>query len=157
MEYLIYASLVIITVLCLWVLITLPKNYLLKALLVPVMLLIAVSTWYTYNALMGYGTKDKPTETVLYHYHITDEKRDRIYVLLIEMGKSDPRLHIFPYTQELGDQLEEVRERSGEGVVVLGQFEMKAGRMLDDEGIWVFYEFPPDKYMPKGEAFLGEE
>jgi len=34
---------------------------------------------------------------------------------------------------------------------------MKAGRMLDDEGIWVFYEFPPDKYMPKGEAFLGEE
>jgi len=51
MEYLIYASLVIITVLCLWVVITLPKNYLLKALLVPVMLLIAVSTWYTYNAL----------------------------------------------------------------------------------------------------------
>jgi hypothetical protein len=121
------------------------------------MLLIAVSTWYTYNALMGYGTRDIPTETVLYHYHITDEKRDRIYVLLIEMGETDPRLHIFPYTQELGDQLEEVRERSGEGVVVLGQFEMKAGRMLDDEGVWVFYEFPPDKYMPKGESFLGEE
>ena len=57
----------------------------------------------------------------------------------------------------LGDKLEEVKERSGEGVVVLGQFEMKAGRMLDDEGVWVFYEFPPDKYMPKGEAFLGEE
>ena len=85
MEYLIYASLVIITILCLWVLIALPKNYLLKSILIPVMLLIAVSTWYTYNDLMGYGTTDKPTETVLYHYHITDEKRDRIYVLLIEM------------------------------------------------------------------------
>ena len=65
MEYLIYASLVIITILCLWVLIALPKNYLLKSILIPVMLLIAVSTWYTYNDLMGYGTTDKPTETVM--------------------------------------------------------------------------------------------
>ena len=149
MEYLIYASLVIITILCLWVLIALPKNYLLKSILIPVMLLIAVSTWYTYNDLMGYGTTDKPTETVLYHYHITDEKRDRIYVLLIQMGESEPRLHIFPYTQELGVKLEEVRERSGEGVVILGEFQRQEGSLLDDEGEWLFYEFPPDVYMPK--------
>ena len=79
MEYTIYASLILITLMCLWAIISIPKNYLFKSLLVPVMIGIAISTWYTYNAILGYGTEFKPTHEVVYHSHVADKKADKIF------------------------------------------------------------------------------
>ena len=99
MEYIIYSSLVIITLMCLWVLISIPKNYLFKSLLIPVMILVAISTWYTYNAILGYGTEFRPAEKVVYHSHVADKKADRIYILLTTFGEDEPRLHIYPWSE----------------------------------------------------------
>ncbi|SVE31407.1 uncharacterized protein METZ01_LOCUS484261, partial [marine metagenome] len=59
MEYLIYASLVLITLVSLWAIISIPKNYLFKSILIPTMLVLAISTWFTYTAILGYGTTYK--------------------------------------------------------------------------------------------------
>ena len=82
MEYLIYVSLILITLICLWALVSIPKNYLFKSLLIPAMLMVAVSMWYTYQAVLGFGTEFKPDKKVMYHSHIADKKNDKIYKIL---------------------------------------------------------------------------
>ena len=101
MEYIIYASLVLITLMCLWAIISIPKNYLFKSLLIPVMILVAISTWYTYNAILGYGTEFKPPKEVVYHSHVANKRAGKIYVLLTTFGEYEPRLHIYPWSEEL--------------------------------------------------------
>ena len=98
MEYTIYASLVIITLMCLWAIISIPKNYLFKSLLIPVMIGIAISTWYTYNSILGYGTEFKADDKVIYHSHVSAKKQERIYILLTSFGDDEPRLHIYPWS-----------------------------------------------------------
>ena len=153
MEYIIYGSLVLITLLCLWAIISIPKNYLFKSLLVPVMIGIAISTWYTYNAILGYGTEFKPTEEVVYHSHVADKKADKIYILLTTFGDDAPRLHIYPWSEELEKQLEGAGGQQSAGVLVVGRMNKKDPKnsrpLEDDESEWVFYMMPPNEFMPK--------
>ena len=153
MEYIIYASLVLITLMCLWAIISIPKNYLFKSLLIPVMIIVAVSTWYTYNAILGYGTEFKPTKEVVYHSHVADKKAGKIYVLLTAFGEDEPRLHIYPWSEELEEQLQGADGQQNAGVLVVGMInknDPKNSRPLeDDDSEWVFYIMPPNEYMPK--------
>ena len=153
MEYIIYASLVLITLMCLWALISIPKNYLFKSLLIPVMILVAISTWYTYNALLGFGTEFKPTQEVIYHSHVADKKAGKIYVLLTAFGDDAPRLHIYPWSEELEKQLEGADGQNQAGVLVVGMINKKDPKnsrpLEDDDSEWVFYIMPPNEYMPK--------
>ena len=153
MEYLIYGSLVLITLLCLWAIISIPKNYLFKSLLIPAMLVVAVSMWYTYEALLGYGTEFKPTERVMYHSHVADKKNDRIYILLTAAGDGEPRLHIYPYSTELEEQLKGADDKNQQGVVVVAKLKMvmreQGARRFDTDEQWQFYELPPTEWMPK--------
>ena len=105
MEYIIYASLILITLMCLWAIISIPKNYLFKSLLIPVMITVAISTWYTYNAILGFGTEFKPAQEVIYHSHVADKKAGKIYILLTAFGDDAPRLHIYPWSEQLEKQL----------------------------------------------------
>ena len=115
------------------------------------MILVAVSTWYTYNAILGYGTEFKPAEKVVYHSHVADKKAGRIYILLTTFGEDEPRLHIYPWSEELKKQMEKAGERQGQGVMVVGELRRKptASRLTDDQEEWVFYEMPPNEWMPK--------
>ena len=152
MEYIIYASLVLITLLCLWAIISIPKNYLFKSLLIPVMILIAVSTWYTYNAILGYGTEFKPPKEVVYHSQVADKRAGKIYVLLTTFGEYQPRLHIYPWSEELEEQLKGADGQKKAGVLVVGKMmEEIPGhtRPMPDKEKWVFYIMPPNEYMPK--------
>ena len=152
MEYIIYASLVLITLLCLWAIISIPKNYLFKSLLIPVMILIAVSTWYTYNAILGYGTEFKPSKEVVYHSHVANKRAGKIYVLLTTFGEYEPRLHIYPWSEELEEQLKGADGQKKAGVLVVGKMmEEIPGhtRPMPDKEKWVFYIMPPNEYMPK--------
>ncbi len=153
MEYTIYASLILITLMCLWALISIPKNYLFKSLLIPVMILVAISTWYTYNAILGYGTEFKPTQEVVYHSHVADKKADKIYVLLTTFGDDAPRLHIYPWSEELEKQLEGADGQNQAGVLVVGMMNKKDPKnsrpLEDDESEWLFYIMPPNEWMPK--------
>ena len=152
MEYTIYASLILITLMCLWALISIPKNYLFKSLLIPVMILVAVSTWYTYNAILGYGTEFKPTQEVVYHSHVADKKADKIYVLLTTFGDDAPRLHIYPWSEELEKQLEGADGQNKAGILVVGmikQNESAQNRPMSDAEPYQFYIMPPNEWMPK--------
>ena len=153
MEYIIYGSLVFITLLCLWAIISIPKNYLFKSLLIPAMILISVSTWYTYNAILGYGTEFKPPQEVVYHSHVADKERGKIYVLLTTFGEDEPRLHIYPWSEELEKQMQGADGQQSAGVLVVGTIKKKDpknSRLLeDDESEWVFYMMPPNEFMPK--------
>ena len=150
MEFLIYASLVIITLLCLWAIISIPKQYLFKSILIPTMLVVAVSMWYTYNAIFGYGTEFKPTKKIIYHAHVEAKQQDRIYVLLTTVGEKEPRLHIYPWSEEMKKQLEKAGEKQGQGVMVVGEIKKKStSNLINDREQWVFYEFPPNEWMPK--------
>ena len=152
MEYIIYSSLVLITLICLWVLISIPKNYLFKSLLIPVMILVAVSTWYTYNAILGYGTEFRPDKEVVYHSHVADKKGGKIYILLTTFGDDAPRLHIYPWSEELEKQLQGAGDKQKEGVLVVGKIEKdkpSLSRPLSNDEEWQFYEMPPNEFMPK--------
>ena len=151
MEFLIYISLVLITLLCLWAIISIPKQFLFKSILIPVMLLVAVSIWYTYNAIFGYGTEFKPTTTVIYHSHVNAKQQERIYVLLTTAGDDEPRLHIYPWSKELQKQLEKAGKKVGEGIMVVGELVNRetSSVMADDKEKWLFYEMPPNEWMPK--------
>ena len=153
MEYIIYASLVLITLMCLWALISIPKNYLFKSLLIPVMILVAISTWYTYNAILGYGTEFRPTKEVVYHSYVADKKAGKIYILLTTFGDDAPRLHIYPWSEELEKQLQGADGQQSAGVLVVGMINKKDPKnsrpLEDDDSEWVFYIMPPNEYMPK--------
>jgi len=152
MEYLIYGSLVLITLLCLWAIISIPKNYLFKSLLIPVMLIVAVSTWYTYQAVLGFGTEFKPDKKVMYHAHVADKKNEKIYILLSAAGDGEPRLHIYPYSAELEEQLVGAQDKQQQGVVVVAEIklqETEGTRKFETDEVWVFYELPPTDWMPK--------
>ena len=153
MEYTIYASLVLITLMCLWALISIPKNYLFKSLLIPAMILVAISTWYTYNAILGYGTEFKPPKEVVYHSHVADKKAGKIYVLLTTFGEGEPRLHIYPWSEELEEQLQGADGQQSAGVLVVGMLNKKDPKnsrpLEDDDSEWVFYMMPPNEFMPK--------
>ena len=152
MEYLIYVSLILITLICLWALISIPKNYLFKSLLIPAMLIVAVSMWYTYEAILGYGTEFKPTERVMYHSHVADKENEKIYILLTTAGDEEPRLHIYPYSAELEEQLIGAQNKSQEGVVVVAKLQLmreQGDRRFESDEKWVFYELPPTEWMPK--------
>ena len=153
MEYTIYASLVLITLMCLWAIISIPKNYLFKSILVPVMILVAVSTWYTYNSILGYGTEFKTTKEVVYHSHVADKKAGKIYILLTAFGEDEPRLHIYPWSEELEKQLQGADGQQSAGVLVVGMLNKKDPKnsrpLEDDESEWLFYIMPPNEWMPK--------
>ena len=152
MEYLIYVSLILITLICLWTLVSIPKNYLFKSLLIPAMLIIAVSMWYTYQAVLGYGTEFKPDKKVMYHAHVADKTNGKIYILLSAAGDGEPRLHIYPYSAELEEQLQGAEEQNQQGVVVIAEIKLQdteGSRRFDTDEKWVFYELPPTDWMPK--------
>ena len=153
MEYIIYGSLVLITLMCLWALISIPKNYLFKSLLIPAMILVAISTWYTYNAILGYGTEFKPDKEVVYHSHVADKNACKIYILLTAFGEDEPRLHIYPRSEELEKQMQGADGQQSAGVLVVGLLNKKDPKnsrpLEDDESEWVFYMMPPNEFMPK--------
>ena len=152
MEYIIYGSLVLITLLCLWAIISIPKNYLFKSLLIPAMILISVSTWYTYNAILGYGTEFKPLKEVVYHSHVADKPAGKIYILLTTFGEKEPRLHIYPWSEELEKQLQGADGQKKAGVFVVGKMKKDVpghNRPIPDDEKWVFYIMPPNEWMPK--------
>ena len=152
MEYLIYVSLILITLICLWSLVSIPKNYLFKSLLIPAMLVVAVSMWYTYQAVLGYGTEFKPDKKVMYHAYVSDKENDRIYILLSAAGDGEPRLHIYPYSAELEEKLQGADEKNQQGVVVIAEIKLQdtqGSRRFETNEKWLFYEFPPTEWMPK--------
>ena len=87
MEYLLFTSLLIIAFVSLWAIISYKENYIFKAIFIPVLFLVVMSTWYTYTSIMGFATIQDPPEIVKYLGHITDKGSGWIYLTIFNYDK----------------------------------------------------------------------
>jgi len=55
MEFLLYIGILLITLTSLWVIIAYPKNYMFKAIFIPVLIFAAMATFFTYQAILVYA------------------------------------------------------------------------------------------------------
>jgi len=148
MEFVLYISFIIIVVTTLWVLANYPKNYLFKSIFIPILILVAMSTYLTYNAILGYATNQDPPEVVRYLYHVTDKDKNIIYLLLVG-SKREPRLHGLEWNKELEEELKAAKEGTGQGVIKFGRLHRERGTNERSDGKWLWYDMPPQEVMPK--------
>ena len=146
MEFLLYISVMIISITALWILVIYPKNYLFKAIFIPALILVTMSTYFTYNSIMGYGTLQDPPEVVRYLYHAVDKDNEIIYLLLVG-PKREPRLHKLNWNKGLEEELKKAKEGTGQGVIKYGRLQRSTSE--ENEGKWLWYDMPPSEVMPK--------
>ena len=83
---------------------------------------------------------------------MADKENKKIYILLTAAGDGEPRLHIYPYSAELEEQLQGAQSKNKEGVVVVAKLQLmreQGDRRFETDEKWVFYELPPTEWMPK--------
>jgi lysozyme len=148
MEFLLYISFLLVVITTLWVLVSYPKNYLFKAIFIPALILVTMSTYFTYNAILGYATNQDPPEVVRYLYHATDKDKNIIYLLLVG-SKREPRLHELEWNKELEKELKAAQKGTGQGVIKFGRLHRARGTNERNKGKWLWYDMPPQEVMPK--------
>ena len=98
---LLFFSIILFVVLCLFTLITLVKKR--KSLLfvfIPLVLFLTGSVAYTYTQLMGYPTTKELPSKFLVVKHFIDEP-DAIYLWILTPGTKEPIGYELPYSKEL--------------------------------------------------------
>lgn len=110
--------------------------------LIPVILLFALSSGYAINELLGYATtnlRDLQKEFV----YLAHAGQDPVYLLAVPQGSPEPRLYAIPRDQ-LSDQsrrgLNETGQKSKQGIHMLGRFQ---------EGEFRSYRFDAERLPPK--------
>ena len=151
MIYILYISLLIIAFVSLWVIISQKGNYIFKAIFIPALFLVVMSTWYTYISIMGFATVQNPPEVVRYLSHITDKQRGWIYLTILNYDKKEPRMYKLPWNEKLEKELDKSRQGKMQGVVKFGRMikEDKNATEEDNQGKWLWYDMPPTEIMPK--------
>ena len=144
-----YLSLLLITGTALWAIASLPKMYLFKAFYIPIVLVTVLLLYFTYNAILGYATREDPPEIVQYIYHITNKDTNQIFLLLIEPQQTEPRLYTLPYNKELEEKLKGNKKARGEGVVVYGKLKRGSDEINTTDQKWIWYDMAPAEVMPK--------
>jgi lysozyme len=148
MEFLLYLSFLIVVITILWVLVSYPKNYLFKAVFIPILIVVTLSTYFTYNSILGYSTTQDPPKIVRYLHHVTDMDKNIIYLLIIGR-KGEPRLHKLDWNKGLEEELKKAKEGTGQGVIKYGRLEREPATNEENQGKWLWYDMPPQEVMPK--------
>ena len=148
MEFILYISILIITVTALWVIIAYPKNYLFKGIFVPLLIVVSLSVYFTYNAILGYATKQDPPEVVRYLFHAANKDTGVIFVLMVGTNKDEPRLYNMEWNEELEKKLAQAQKASQQGVVVYGKLKQTRGGDKN-KGEWIWYDMAPSEVWPK--------
>ena len=150
MIYILYISLLIISFVSLWVIISQKGNYIFKAIFIPALFLVVMSTWYTYNSLMGFATVQNPPEVVKYLSHITDKHNGWIYLTILNYDKKEPRMYKLPWNEELEKELDKTRQGQQQGVIKYGKMRKEPNATDENnQGKWLWYDMPPSEVMPK--------
>ena len=147
MEFLLYIGILLVAITALWVIIAYPKNYMFKAVFIPVLIGVGMATFFTYQAILGYGTTQPPPGVMRYLYHASDKESGVIYTLLVG-EKGEPRLYKMPWNEELEKQMSNSGRAAKDGVAVFGRFALETGTEFN-KGKWMWYDMPPSAVMPK--------
>ena len=135
-----YVAVVLIVLVCLWTIIAYPKNYVFKAIFIPVLLFTTVSLFETYQSILGYGTTYDPSEKVQYFYHT--KKGDMLFVLLLG-DRGEPRLYKLKYSKRAEEELEKMKTKTKGGVVAFGKFKRFPPNSAESsDGEWILYDTP---------------
>ena len=97
---LLFLSLIMFAVLCLFTLITLVKRKSFLFVFIPLVLFLTGSVAYTYTQLMGYPTTKELPSKFLVVKHFIDEP-DAIYLWVLTPGIKEPIGYELPYSKEL--------------------------------------------------------
>ena len=145
--YLLFFTLIFFAVICLGTFIALLKRKGWLFLFIPLTLFVVISIIYTYTALLGTPTeKDLPEEFFLVSYHSVEDE-EVIYLWVMTIGETVPVAHIVPYTtelQELLDGLKETAQGEGSGAIIRG-FRQSESNSTDFE----LYYFMDQEYLQK--------
>ena len=150
MIYILYISLLVISFVSLWVIISQKGNYIFKAIFIPALFLVVMSTWYTYNSIMGFATVQNPPEVVKYLSHISDKQHGWIYLTILNYDKKEPRMYKLPWNEELEKELDKTRQGQQQGVIKYGKMRKEPNATDENnQGKWLWYDMPPSEVMPK--------
>ena len=150
-------SLVVLSVICLWILIDKRTNWKFLVWFIPVLLILVSSTYYTYTSVLGYPRIGTPKEG-MYYSHYVDSPR-WIYLWVITEGNV-PISYRLVYSEEKKESLFGVEEKASEGKFMLLQSEEEGTKGMGDEegeeegggftlgGDISFYEWDFERHMP---------
>jgi len=153
-SFLIIAWIVLLAIL-LWDLIQKGQNKLYMFILIPVSLLLTVTTYVTIQELLGYPTESiKKGKFILISSAVKEP--DWVYYWVVHEGDTDPVAYKVPYTKPEHKKQEKVSEQMEQGQVIAG--EMSEEELMDTEdsksnkGHLEFYKFDFTRnQIPKGE------
>ncbi len=129
-SFLIVAWIVLLAIL-LWDLIQKGQNKLYMFILIPVSLLLTVTTYVTIQGLLGYPTESiKKGKFILISSAVKEP--DWVYYWVVHEGDIDPVAYKVPYTQPEHKKQEEASEAQQQGQVIAG--EMSEEELMDTDG-----------------------
>ncbi len=150
-------SLLVLSVICLWILIEKRTNWKFLVWFIPVLLILVSSTYYTYTSVLGYPRIGTPKEG-MYYSHYVDSPR-WIYLWVIQEGNI-PISYKLVYSKQKQNSLEGVEEKASEGKFMILQSEEEGTKGMGDEegeeegggftlgGDISFYEWDFERHMP---------
>lgn len=150
------------TILVGYFIISLPKSYKAKFILIPLLIVGSFFTFTWFEKVLGYPAYVSLQEQVIILSHrvtfIEDKKFIELWTLPMK-DRSRSRLVIIPWTQEQEEELQRAKVKRGKkGEVIIGVPRKGRGKQQSGDGA-PFFEFKnlsPRVFVPKHERSLGE-
>jgi len=139
---LLFLSLIMFAVLCLFTLITLVKKKSFLFVFIPLVLFLTGSVAYTYTQLMGYPTTKELPSKFLVVKHFIDEP-DAIYLWLLTPGIKEPIGYELPYSKELHRLISKMMQKAKqmpEGTEMRGTNSQGDNHMIIDLQLYNFID-----------------
>ena len=139
---LLFLSLIMFAVLCLFTLITLVKRKSFLFVFIPLVLFLTGSVAYTYTELMGYPTTKELPSKFLVVKHFIDEP-DAIYLWVLTPGIKEPIGYELPYSKELHrliSKMMQKAEQSPEGTQMRGTNSQGDNHMIIEFQLYNFVD-----------------
>lgn len=114
-----YISYAILTFLSLWVVIQYKGHRLFKAFFIPFALILALSTYFSIEALKGSPTRTEITEEVQLHWYIVSKQTGQIFLWVSKIDSITPRAYEIPYSDQVAESLEEMGKRLRKGFKII--------------------------------------
>jgi hypothetical protein len=142
---------VIVLAIIIWDLIQKGQDKLYMFIVIPVVLVLTVSTYLTVQGLLGY-----PTETIKKKKFMllssAVKEPDWIYYWVVHEGDIDPTAYKVPYTEPEHKKQEDASQAMEEGEMIAGEFQentQDSDGGKEQRGQLEFYKFDFTKTMPK--------
>jgi len=143
-----FISMILMTVVTLWIGVIMRKHAVVMAVVIPIVLGSTVVSYTTIQGLLGYPIKKMLIDDSLYLYHIESMDSKYIFVWLIEPGDLKPRALVFANTDDNRKQAEEAKKAQGQGKAQ-GLKKIPSGEGQTQRAEFELYDFNPMQHVLK--------